>query len=125
MAIEYFYWCEVSYMGILDDPQTCNGIDNEWELCTPELFQSTDVIMHNIISDPTYKLPQNAPDGNYCPNAYELGDINQDGIINVLDVIQIVNIVLGQSDMNLQADMNGDGTVNIQDIIIVINIILR
>jgi len=124
MAIEYFYWCEVSYMGILDDPQTCNGIDNEWELCTPELFQSTDVIMHNIISDPTYKLPQNSPDGNYCPNAYELGDINQDGIINVLDVIQTVNIVLGQSDMNLQADMNDDGTVNIQDIIIIINIIL-
>ena len=124
MAIEYFYWCEVSYMGILDDPQTCNGINNEWELCTPELFESIDIIMHGIISDPTYKLPQNAPDGNYCPNAYGTGDINQDGIINVLDVIQVVNIVLGQSDMNLQADMNNDATVNIQDIIIVVNIIL-
>ena len=53
-------------MGILDDPQTCNGIDNEWELCTPELFESTDVIMHSIISNPQYKLPQSAPDGNYC-----------------------------------------------------------
>ena len=124
MAIEYLYWCEVSYMGILDDIQTCNGIDNEWELCTPELFESIDVIMHSIISDPTYKLPQNAPDGNYCPNAYEAGDINQDGIINVLDVIQVVNIVLGQFDINMQADMNSDGNVNIQDIIIVVNIIL-
>ena len=124
MAIEYLYWCEVSYMGILDDIQTCNGIDNEWELCTPELFESIDVIMHSIISDPTYKLPQNAPDGNYCPNAYEAGDINQDGIINVLDVIQVVNIVLGQSDINMQADMNSDGNINIQDIIIIVNIIL-
>ena len=124
MAIEYLYWCEVSYMGILDDIQTCNGIDNEWELCTPELFESIDVIMHSIISDPTYKLPQNAPDGNYCPNVYEVGDINQDGIINVLDVIQVVNIVLDQSDINLQADINNDGLVNIQDIIIVVNIIL-
>ena len=51
MAIEYFYWCEVSYMGILDDIQTCNGIDNEWELCTPELFQSTDILMYELISD--------------------------------------------------------------------------
>ena len=27
MAIEYMYWSIVSWMGILDDPSTCNGID--------------------------------------------------------------------------------------------------
>mgnify|MGYP003746779679 CR=1 FL=1 len=95
MAIEYIYWAQVSNMGILDDAQTASGISNEWEPYNASLLQSMDVLMYALITDPTYKLPLLAPDGNYCPNAYELGDINQDGIINVLDVIQIVNIVLG------------------------------
>lgn len=66
MMIEYMYWAIVSWMGILDDPQTCDGIFNEWETCTPELFMNTDVAMFNLITDPQYKLPQLAPDGNYC-----------------------------------------------------------
>jgi hypothetical protein len=68
MAIEYMYWSIVSWMGILNDPATCNGIANEWEPCSPALFQSTDVLMYNLITDPQYLLPQLAPDGNYCPN---------------------------------------------------------
>jgi hypothetical protein len=123
MAIEYFYWCEVSYMGILDDTQTCNGIDNEWELCTPELFESTDVIMHGLIVDETYKLPQNAPDGNYCPNSYELGDINQDNTINIQDIILTINLVLN-NEYDILADVNGDSIVNILDIVVLVNIIL-
>ena len=51
MAIEYLYWCIVSYMGILDDIATCNGIDNEWELCTPELFETTDLVMYSILAN--------------------------------------------------------------------------
>ena len=66
MAIEYMYWSIVSLMGILDDPSTCSGISNEWELCSPTLFENTDTLMYNIITDGTYKLPQLAPDGNYC-----------------------------------------------------------
>ena len=68
MAIEYLYWCIVTDMGILDDPQTCAGIANEWEPCSPELFESTDIIMHGVVNNSSYKLPQLAPDGNYCPD---------------------------------------------------------
>lgn len=67
MAIEYIYWAQVSNMGILDDPQTCSGIANEWEPCSPELLQSMDIMVYNLITDPQYKLPQNAPDGIYSP----------------------------------------------------------
>lgn len=73
MAIEYMYWSIVSLMGILDDPSTCSGIANEWEPCSPTLFQSTDTLMYNLITDPQYKLPQLAPDGNYCPTATGFG----------------------------------------------------
>jgi hypothetical protein len=68
MAIEYLYWCIVSNMGILDDPSTCSGIANEWELCSPGLFQTIDTAMYAIITDTQYNIPQLAPDGNYCPS---------------------------------------------------------
>jgi len=122
LAIEYLYWCIVSHMGILDDTQTCNGIDNEWELCTPELFESTDVSMYDIITDPQYKLPQLAPDGNYCPNEDITGDMNGDGVVNILDVVAAVNIVLS-GEYQVSVDLNEDGSVDILDVILVVLII--
>ena len=122
MAIEYFYWSIVANMGLLNDIQTCNGIYNEWELCTPELFQTTDIMMYSIIADPQYLIPQNKPDGNYCPSENYPADINNDGMINILDIIQLVNIVLS-SDNNNHHDLNEDGILNILDIIYLVNII--
>ena len=52
------------------------------------------------------------------------GDVNSDGIINILDVIIVVNVVLG-IDNNSAADINGDNIINILDIIELINIILN
>ena len=124
MAIEYLYWCIVTDMGILDDIQTCNGIANEWEPCTPELFESTDLMMHALINNIEFKLPQLAPDGNYCPEDNILGDVNNDQIVDVLDIIYAVNIVLGNSEFNQNADLNNDDGVNIQDVILILNIIL-
>ena len=125
MAMEYLYWCIVSDMGILDDPQTCNGIDNEWELCTPELFESTDIAMHAIVNNPDYKLPQLAPDGNYCPQTGIYGDLNDDELVNVLDVLLAVNMVLDISPDQSAADLNNDGDVNVLDVILIVNIILE
>ncbi|MDP6853621.1 MAG: dockerin type I repeat-containing protein [Candidatus Marinimicrobia bacterium] len=123
MAIEYMYWAIVSNMGILDDPQTCNGIDNEWELCTPELFASTDLAMYALIINPQYKLPLNAPDGNYCPADSLQGDLNGDGYVNIQDIIILVNYILfGDGDIN--GDLNGDEGVNILDIVVIVQLIL-
>jgi hypothetical protein len=55
---------------------------------------------------------------------YESGDINQDGAINVSDVVLSVNIILGISPYNELADLNGDGIVNILDVIDIVNIVL-
>tara|TARA_Y100000590_G_scaffold401352_1_gene486144 strand:+ start:272 stop:760 length:489 start_codon:yes stop_codon:yes gene_type:complete len=57
-------------------------------------------------------------------NSILLGDINQDGIINVLDIILTVNIVLGVTDPADSADLNQDGSINILDIVSLVNIIL-
>ena len=122
MAMEYLYWCIVSDMGILNDTQTCNGIDNEWELCSPELFESTDLAMHAVVNDPQYRLPQLAPDGNYCPSEAITGDVNGDGVVNILDVVAAVNIVLS-GEYQVSVDLNQDGLVDILDVILIVLII--
>lgn len=59
---------------------------------------------------------------------YTLGDVNQDQNIDILDVVLVINIILGvhQEDIVefLSSDINGDQIINIQDIIILIAIIL-
>ena len=67
MAAEYIYWAQVTNMGILNDTETCEGIDNEWEPCSRELLESMDVLIYDLVTDPQYKLPQIAPDGIYSP----------------------------------------------------------
>ena len=52
------------------------------------------------------------------------GDVNNDESVDVLDVVLVVNMILGTENENILGDLNGDGTVNIQDIILVVNIIL-
>ena len=53
------------------------------------------------------------------------GDINIDGIINVIDIIIIVNMILGLSEPDYSvADMNQDGMINVLDIVLVVNEIL-
>ena len=56
-------------------------------------------------------------------NSYQLGDLNQDFSIDVLDVIILVNSILGSGN-NIQYDLNSDGIVNILDVIEIINLVL-
>ena len=57
------------------------------------------------------------------------GDINQDSIINILDIVLLINFILSTetpSDSEfLSSDMNLDGIINILDIILIIDIILN
>tara|TARA_B100000767_G_scaffold125696_1_gene119842 strand:+ start:298 stop:1272 length:975 start_codon:yes stop_codon:yes gene_type:complete len=88
MAIEYIYWALVSNMGILDDPQTASGIANEWEPYNATLLQSMDTLMYALITDVQYKLPQIAPDGNYCPNPSAITEIHTEReLIKIIDVL--------------------------------------
>ena len=88
MAIEYMYWAIVSYMGILDDQQTAAGIANEWEAYNATLLQSMDVLMYSLITDPQYQLPLLAPDGNYCPSATSIYEINKDKrLVKIIDIL--------------------------------------
>jgi len=88
MMIEYMYWALVSNMGILDDAQTASGIANEWEAYNATLLQSMDTLMYDLITDTQYKLPQLAPDGNYCPNVTSVSEINTERkLMKIVDIL--------------------------------------
>ena len=54
-----------------------------------------------------------------------LGDVNSDNVINILDIILVVNIILGINDFNNLADINNDGSIDILDVVQLVNIILN
>ena len=62
-------------------------------------------------------------------NSGVVGDINQDGLVNILDVVNILNYILGvyiptDNQFNL-SDVNQDGLLNVLDVVLLVNIILN
>ena len=59
----------------------------------------------------------------------QIGDINCDQIINVIDIISMMNFILGVSSEYTEyqlwaADLTNDGVVDVIDIIAIVNLIL-
>ena len=59
-----------------------------------------------------------------------MGDVNFDGIINVLDIVGLVNIVLGvnaspEEQTLYAADVNQDQVIDILDIVLTVNNVLN
>tara|TARA_Y100000994_G_scaffold223202_2_gene203935 strand:+ start:4263 stop:5495 length:1233 start_codon:yes stop_codon:yes gene_type:complete len=55
---------------------------------------------------------------------FSLGDINNDGSIDVLDIVSSVNFILN-NEYNNSADLNSDNSINVLDIVQLVNIILN
>ena len=81
-------------------------------------------IVDTVFSDPNGNLLYS--DGT-CVNLLDiqLGDINGDFIVNILDIIVIVDMIVTGNIENISiADFNQDGAVNILDIVSIVNFIL-
>ena len=52
------------------------------------------------------------------------GDVNDDGVVNLIDILIVVNMILNLSEYDPYADVNGDLAITIVDIISLISIIL-
>ena len=67
------------------------------------------------------------PPGSIPPLNVDFGDLNQDGNINVLDIVLTVSSVLGHGNLNgeqlLSADVNMDGKVDVIDITMIIDML--
>ena len=56
-----------------------------------------------------------------------MSDLNQDGLINVQDIILTINIILGAPPSNYElcsGDINEDTVIDILDIVLLINLII-
>ena len=71
-----------------------------------------------LIHDDSLCLYDSECDGNIYP-----GDMNNDGVIDILDLIILVNMIL-DGEYSAIADLNEDGIINILDIVMYCNIIL-
>ena len=116
---------------------------NEWSerrFVLSEYIDLTNTVQFRFIASDIFNNGDNGSGGSLVEAAiddfkleiigynYMIGDINYDSIINILDVIELVNIIIGDSDptsSEIQAgDVDGDGVLNVLDIINLVNIIL-
>ena len=75
--------------------------------------------MHGMFSDPYVE--------SITVQAAMVGDLTQDGNIDVLDIVAMVSLVLGEQPVGSQlfiGDINTDGIINIQDVILLIGLAL-
>ena len=113
------------------------GHDGEYlgDILLNSLTNSSKNIIRNIIAENYQQSVEGCTDDtatNYDADATvddgscdypTLGDINDDAVVNVQDIIILVNMILdGQTDSS--GDLNSDGLVNILDVVQVVNIIL-
>ena len=60
---EYFYWAMSSILGAQEN--RINEIGHEWKLNTLQKVKETDKAVYELLTDDTFKLPTNLPDGTY------------------------------------------------------------
>ena len=59
--------------------------------------------------------------GNACDAN---GDVNEDGLVDVVDIVMLVDIILNNLDYNFNGDLNSDGIIDVVDIVATIGLIL-
>ena len=120
------YWDEdITY-------SSCNGYDNNQWACNNAQGCYWDCYYgycgcngQEITGVDTECIGQYEIDNSYCAETeYQLGDLNQDSVINIQDIIIIINLILN-GEFDLVADINLDSTVNVLDVIQLVNIILN
>ena len=90
-------------------------VTNEGEI----VWEYTDSVISNTVIARAQKYAL-----DYFGDNNELtGDINGDGILNILDLVSLVNLVLSDEVIDT-GDLNEDGILNILDIVLLANLIL-
>ena len=54
----------------------------------------------------------------------DLGDVNCDGQLNVLDIVSLVNIIMDDGEYIEEGDVNGDGVLNVLDVVQLVILVL-
>ena len=103
-----------------------------------EIFGGTtgDVVIVDIKETSNANGYWNIYRGNYHRNGYYVsdilctsGDINNDGVLDILDIVSMINIIIDMPELTdtefCASDMNSDGIIDILDIVTLINSIMN
>ncbi len=101
----------------------------EFTMANGQTMGQVESIIFNLQSESDVEIRVESPTWFKCDNfqlTYEGpaeggGDVNEDGEVNINDVVAIINVMAGTADW-ANADVNGDDEVNINDVVAVINI---
>jgi len=81
---------------------------------------------NGFIEELAIKFTTNNPHASSDPSC-ALMDVNQDGVINVVDIVNTVNIIfdvaIPTTEQECAADANEDGLINVVDIVTIVNYI--
>jgi hypothetical protein len=76
-----------------------------------------------------FESPLTNPSMEWSDCSIIQGDVNYDGDLNILDIVKVVNYILGTYDFTEMqyslADMDQDGVIDILDLILLANAILN
>ena len=115
----------------------CSGLTTvivEWEI---PITINSNVFDSENYQNATLYVPKGSKDAYQSASAWQdfnniveisKGDLDGDDEYNISDIIQIINIITGESTeyyLEYIADVNGDGEVDIADIIAIINLMIE
>lgn len=95
--------------------------------CDDEAYEGTTVRIDSISLSNT-KGEQKSSIQDLAMKIVKMGDVNDDGVIDVTDVTMFINRVLGTKSTNFHesvADMNGDTILDVTDVTLLINKVLK
>ena len=104
----------------LDFPES-EFIDTNSQLGNSYSYYLTASNILGVESEPTITLSFDLFD--HVP-----GDVNSDGVVDVLDIVNLVNFIMGSAEPDdgefLAADMNNDGILDVLDVVQMVNVII-
>ena len=111
---EYFFTIQKDILKTwhTQDPANEDEISRTWAIAPYQQDKPNPFILDSTLINRAYFY-----DGTI------LGDINGDGVLDVLDIVELINLILN-GEIVSAGDVNNDGSINILDVIIIANIIL-
>ena len=112
---------DVLYQWHLNDPVINSEIIRTWAIAGYQNNIPNPFILDETLIYRAYFYEEDNNEGT-------IGDVTQDGLVNVVDIVLIVNYVLNTQPLNDNqieiADINADGIINIVDIVSLVSIII-